>query len=330
MFRGLRSPIRCCGDIDLRRAVLVFSLLQAGLALPRLLVAAAAVYVGGSAYLALVPGALMYALAGWAGIRAAKDRQRVVRWDSGICSAAKLSTGISVAVLAVDIALFADLLVWQNVNNEPPEMVAFVAAHQSFLIGMESYKLYVFWTYYWCLSILWPVMPEQEKDQCHPSWAPRHRSCCKGLFSCTAPPCSQPSLGPNPSPDRKSGLDQIPRIPILLMFREQCCRGLGAGKSKSRCLKLWHRMEDLVCQQTLLTQRKAGSNPLNEGPASLTDIKIIPSNTPRWRNSALDAEGSEARMPSTPRGRCIPRDAWGVGFGKGHEKHMTISMETVS
>ena len=45
--------------MDLRRGVAVFSVFQAGLALPRLLAAVVAVWAAGGAYLALVLGAFM-------------------------------------------------------------------------------------------------------------------------------------------------------------------------------------------------------------------------------------------------------------------------------
>eukprot|EP00803_Ostreobium_quekettii_P000811 evm.model.scf_3698.1 EVM.evm.TU.scf_3698.1 scf_3698:6248-10667(-) len=147
---------------DLRRGVMVFSALQAVLAGPRLLAAAVAVWAAGMAYLALVPGAVMYGLAGFAGLRATQDKRLVHRWDPKARAAAELCTVIGCVADAVDIAALAYLLSWQGIHGSAPGMVVFVAVQQSFLVGLESCMLLVLWSYHWRLQTLQPVMPMQE------------------------------------------------------------------------------------------------------------------------------------------------------------------------
>eukprot|EP00803_Ostreobium_quekettii_P001493 evm.model.scf_1232.2 EVM.evm.TU.scf_1232.2 scf_1232:23915-28355(-) len=150
------------GRPDLRRGVLVFSALQAALAGPRLVAALAAAWAAGSAYLALVPGAVMYGLAGWAGLKATQDPQLVLRWDPSVQAAAKLCTAMGCIANAVDAAALAYLLSWQSVRSTPPSMVVYVAVQQSFLVGMETCMLFVVWSYQQRVRLFQPVMPLQE------------------------------------------------------------------------------------------------------------------------------------------------------------------------
>lgn len=295
MIFGLQSTRQCCGAIDLRRGVLVFSAFQALLSLPRFLAAVTVVWAWGSAYLALVPGAFMYGLAGWAGIQATKDRRMVLAWDPRIRAAAKMCTGIAIAVDIVDVAALVDLLIWQNITGEPPGTIVFVAVQQSFLVGLQSYMVYVLWSYYWCLRTFQPVMPEQENLPPPSMTANAYPSSERGLamlFSNAMKPISSPASSYQP-----------PTVPPFPLFGMQPC-----SESLEVLKTAMSRNRGLSPRLDFLRDRRSSSSwsrtHLSKASGSLTDIQIVVS-PPSWSTGDADqlpAAASGASYEGVERG----------------------------
>lgn len=278
MIFGLQSTRQCCGAIDLRRGVLVFSVFQTLLALPRFLSAVAVVWAWGSAYLALVPGAFMYGLAGWAGIQATKDRRMVLAWDPRIRAAAKMCTGIAFAVDIVDIAALIDLLIWQNIIGEPPGRIVYVAIQQSFLVGLQSYMVYVLWSYYWCLRTFQAVLPEQENLPPPSMTANAYPSSERSLTMLFAK--GMKSLG---SP---ANTYRPPTVPPSQIFAMQPCSESVEVLETAR-----PRNTSLAGRADFFRDRWSCSScnktHLSKASGSLTDIQIVVS-PPSWSTNEAD------------------------------------------
>lgn len=72
-----------------------------------------------------------------------------------------MAVGLAIGSAVVDSAGFVYLISWGAIHGKSDGVLAYVAVQQTIMMTLESYLIYVSWSYYQRLVTYQSVIPEQ-------------------------------------------------------------------------------------------------------------------------------------------------------------------------